>query len=88
MTLSDSDTKPTTWGTQPGTGHTEEYDPGRFYIRATNRHNHHTTVAMGKTMAEQVDVERINLPPRTSQSDSRAGERPDTPLSQQPGLHP
>ena len=51
------------WGTQSGSGRIEEYNPGNFYIRATNRYNHHTTLALGKDMAEQFDSVRINLPP-------------------------
>ncbi len=55
--------KQSSWGTQSGSGRIEEYSPGNFYIRATNRYNHHTSLALGKDMAEQFDTVRINLPP-------------------------
>ena len=32
------------WDTKPGSGRQTDYDPNRFYIHSTNRHNHSTSV--------------------------------------------
>lgn len=55
--------KQSSWGTQSGSGRIEEYSPARFYIRSTNKHNHATSVTVGQELKEQMNFERIKLPP-------------------------
>ncbi len=58
-----SEEKQPSWGTQSGSGRVVEYNPTAYYIRSTNKHNHATSVTVGQGLKEQMDFERVKLPP-------------------------
>ena len=58
-----SEEKQSSWGTQSGSGQIVEYNPAKYYFRSTNKHNHATSVTVGQGLKEQLNFERVKLPP-------------------------